>query len=475
MKKIIKKFLESRLLNNFFAIELTATEKQTANESLNDKYVNGLYESFKYGLLAFPAILFLDSSVLVSVLIPITMVSGTAWFAVSLVNIKKKFENFGNELTKDLYRSFCTSLILLATIALISLNYQLLEPIISYGNKSLIVLTVSGILGTFVVLKMIFDVFAGATKYDMNDSMLSGQNESADRYFKRSLSLLNTCASNLRLNSENIGKSAYYFSLAFYEVFNYVKISNGGSEQIDILLSEIESLKINPPKSISTMKKQSIYFIEHFLKSITNKADKAVQKAIRNIDLELNSIKNNHDEDLSLLNLRLSTILEESEDLLVSQGESLFIKRIEIEKKYLVKKLPAIKGIKPVSIKQGYVETSDGSEERVRSFDDLYFHTIKRDMNSNSREETEKRITKEEFDKLWKLTEKKRVSKKRYIIPFKQGLKIELDVFEAENTGLILAEVEFDTQEEAEKFIKPQWFDEDVTENSKYKNRNLAK
>lgn len=223
------------------------------------------------------------------------------------------------------------------------------------------------------------------------------------------------------------------------------------------------------------MKKQSIYFIEHFLKSITNKADKAVQKAIRNIDLELNSIRNNHDEDLSLLNLRLSTILEESEDLLVSQGESLFIKRIEIERKYLVKKLPAIKGIKPVSIKQGYIETSDGSEERVRSFDDLYFHTIKRDMNSNSREETEKRITKEEFDKLWKLTEKKRVSKKRYIIPFKQGLKIELDVFEAENAGLTLAEVEFDTQERAEKFIKPQWFDEDVTEDSKYKNRNLAK
>jgi len=131
MKKYLENIIRKLLFKDFFEIELTGSEKATAEESISDKYTSGLFSSILLGLLSFPTVLFIDVSILVSVLIPITMVSGTAWFAVSLVNIKKKFESFGNDLTKDLFRSFCTSLIMLSLIAFASLNIGFLSPIIT--------------------------------------------------------------------------------------------------------------------------------------------------------------------------------------------------------------------------------------------------------------------------------------------------------------------------------------------------------
>ena len=91
---MLDKFFRRLVFKNFLKIDLTAIERATAEESLTTKYTRGLRESLIYGLLIIPTLLFVDTSVLSSVLIPITMVSGTAWFAVSLINIKKKFEPF---------------------------------------------------------------------------------------------------------------------------------------------------------------------------------------------------------------------------------------------------------------------------------------------------------------------------------------------------------------------------------------------
>ena len=52
---------------------------------------------------------------------------------------------------------------------------------------------------------------------------------------------------------------------------------------------------------------------------------------------------------------------------------------------------------------------------------------------------------------------------------------IELDVFEGELAPLILAEVEFPSEEEANSFVAPEWFGEDVTYSNKYHNSNLSK
>ncbi len=68
-----------------------------------------------------------------------------------------------------------------------------------------------------------------------------------------------------------------------------------------------------------------------------------------------------------------------------------------------------------------------------------------------------------------KLTESS-FPKTRYLIPEKDGLTIELDVFDAPYEGLYLAEVEFSSEEQALSYNPPVWFGEDVTNSGKYHN-----
>ena len=67
------------------------------------------------------------------------------------------------------------------------------------------------------------------------------------------------------------------------------------------------------------------------------------------------------------------------------------------------------------------------------------------------------------------------ISKVRYVIPEKDGLSIELDVFKAPYEGLLLAEVEFPTEEAAHAYQPPKWFGEDVTYSTEYHNSTLSK
>ena len=58
--------------------------------------------------------------------------------------------------------------------------------------------------------------------------------------------------------------------------------------------------------------------------------------------------------------------------------------------------------------------------------------------------------------------------------PLEQGLTVELDVFQGYYEGLILAEVEFPSLEEAQKFVPPAWFGRDVTLSGEYQNSRLS-
>ena len=70
------------------------------------------------------------------------------------------------------------------------------------------------------------------------------------------------------------------------------------------------------------------------------------------------------------------------------------------------------------------------------------------------------------------------IRKKRYLLPLPKGypsqLVIELDVFEAPFQGLVLAEVEFSSEEQALAFTPPAWFGQDVTFSKKYHNSRLS-
>ena len=90
------------------------------------------------------------------------------------------------------------------------------------------------------------------------------------------------------------------------------------------------------------------------------------------------------------------------------------------------------------------------------------------------REEHNLPLTKESYEHLKTKADGRIITKKRYMIPY-EGHTIELDIFEGELDWLVLAEVEFSSEEDANLFIAPEWFEEDVTFSTKYHNSNLSK
>jgi CYTH domain-containing protein len=91
------------------------------------------------------------------------------------------------------------------------------------------------------------------------------------------------------------------------------------------------------------------------------------------------------------------------------------------------------------------------------------------------RVEEEIEIEADRFERLWPLTEGLRIEKTRYEIDGDDGLLIELDVYTGALEGLVVAEVEFDSEEAAEAFAPPGWMGDDVTEDVRYKNQLLAR
>ena len=90
-----------------------------------------------------------------------------------------------------------------------------------------------------------------------------------------------------------------------------------------------------------------------------------------------------------------------------------------------------------------------------------------------AREEYNLLLTREAYDHLRPKIDGHLISKTRYLIPY-QGLTIELDDFHIPFDDLLIAEVEFATEEEALTFIPPKWFGEDVTFSTKYHNSTLS-
>jgi adenylate cyclase len=148
---------------------------------------------------------------------------------------------------------------------------------------------------------------------------------------------------------------------------------------------------------------------------------------------------------------------------------------VEIERKFLVREPPAGLGQgESKRIEQGYIAIADdGTEVRVRRSDGAVTLTVK-SGRGRSRLEEEIEIDGACFARLWPLTEGRRLEKTRHLIPTSGRLTIELDVYTGELTGLIVAEVEFDSEDAAEAFEPPEWFGAEVTADARFKNQALA-
>lgn len=148
-------------------------------------------------------------------------------------------------------------------------------------------------------------------------------------------------------------------------------------------------------------------------------------------------------------------------------------KSMEIERKFFINDpLPGYKEYPYHAIEQGYLCTEP--VVRVRREDDTYYLTYK-SRGKLAREEYNLPLTKKAYEHLIGKADGNILTKKRYLIPVEGShLTIEFDVFEGKFQGLMLAEVEFETEEAANAFVPPEWFGRDVTYSGEYQNSRLS-
>ncbi len=144
---------------------------------------------------------------------------------------------------------------------------------------------------------------------------------------------------------------------------------------------------------------------------------------------------------------------------------------LEIERKFLVKELP--KNIqKSIHLEQYYMLIDKYFVQRLRFFDNKKsIISLKQNCSGMSRFEFEYEIPLSDAKKIISIGEFLNIKKIRHIIMV-DGIKWEIDEFLDKNKGLIVAEVELESEVQDINF--PNWIDCEVTDQKKYYNYNLA-
>src|SRR5690606_15356049 len=147
---------------------------------------------------------------------------------------------------------------------------------------------------------------------------------------------------------------------------------------------------------------------------------------------------------------------------------------IEIERKFLVNSDAYKKeAFTKTKIAQGYLNKHPDRSVRIRIKADQAFITVKGAANASgtSRFEWEKEIDLEEGKSLLLLCEKPIIDKYRYEVKSGNHL-FEVDEFLDDNLGLVVAEVELNSEDEV--YLKPHWLGEEVTGDPRYYNSQLS-
>lgn len=144
----------------------------------------------------------------------------------------------------------------------------------------------------------------------------------------------------------------------------------------------------------------------------------------------------------------------------------------EIERKFLVADPSFLKPLTGAQIKQGYIPGKERSAARIRIRDSSAFLTLKSETRGITRSEFEYEIPVVDAEEMLKtLCAPPHIEKTRYVVEWK-GHMWDVDVFHGGNEGLIVAEIELATADQA--FEKPPWLGREVSQDVRYFNSNLA-
>ncbi len=144
----------------------------------------------------------------------------------------------------------------------------------------------------------------------------------------------------------------------------------------------------------------------------------------------------------------------------------------EIERKFLLTGEQWRKLAQGTHYRQGYLNSIKERTVRIRTINDKAYLTIKGITISATRAEYEYEIPHADcMEMLDGLAERPIIEKNRYKIPY-AGLIWEVDEFLGVNKGLVVAEVELESEDQ--EFEKPDWVGEEVTGDPRYFNSNLV-
>lgn len=155
---------------------------------------------------------------------------------------------------------------------------------------------------------------------------------------------------------------------------------------------------------------------------------------------------------------------------------------MEIERKFIPKILPVqLNNCDCILIEQAYISTDPVIRIRKKLLcpaqadetDARYVLTVK-SSGMMARQEFELDITKDAYIRLLCKASGNVITKHRYLIPLEDALTLELDVFDNEYDGLVIAEIEFPDEETAKKYTPPAYLAEEVTYDARFHNNSLS-
>jgi adenylate cyclase len=145
----------------------------------------------------------------------------------------------------------------------------------------------------------------------------------------------------------------------------------------------------------------------------------------------------------------------------------------EIERKFIAEELPTRGVGSGIAIRQGYIAEEGDAEVRVRLTTRATSLTVKVGRG-RTRTEVEVDVAAEDAEALWAHTDGRRIEKVRHAVDV-GGAAAEVDVYGGALDGLIVVEVEFESENAADSFRPPPWFGRELTGDARWSNAALAR
>ncbi len=151
---------------------------------------------------------------------------------------------------------------------------------------------------------------------------------------------------------------------------------------------------------------------------------------------------------------------------------------MEIERRFLIKDISKLdlSKYKSKRIIQDYLYkdnfTAIRKRQTIKDNEINYTYTVKTNKIGLSVNEIEQEINPEQYNNLQLNPKFNHIDKTRYLIPYKDNLTIELDVFNNNFSGIIFAEIEFTSEEQANNIELPNWLGSEIS--NKLTNSDMA-